>query len=260
MQFLSKKKKNHFLLKVLGIIIFLVLVSFVVPGLRSFSQNIFSGVFKKTTQIDTTVDKELKSMFRSKRSLFVEVQNLKKENEKLALDLQSMEQIKKENQELQAVFARTQNTKERVPLLIIAKPNQSAYDTLIVSKDTNKNIEPGMFVLSEPESVIGTVESISKNSALVKLFSTSDIKTFGRLERNNQDVTLIGRGGGNFIVEVPVETEVLVGDRILYPALNNMPLGVVRGISNDDRNPSKILHVTTAVNILELARVYILLN
>lgn len=255
----SNKKKNRRILPwIFVLVVFVLVASFLARIIQPLSQNVLGGFFKKSHLIKNTLSTD--PYTRTKKSLLNEIESLKKQNEELVLYSSNGDQIRKENEELRAIFGRVGQPVHRVVADIVAKPNQSAYDTLLVHVDENNLVEKGMIVLSEPETILGVVDSKSKNNVIIDLFSKSGTETIGRLERNNQDITLIGRGGSNFIVEVPTELEVQAGDRVVYPSFNNVVLGVVKSISNDDRNPKKILYVTSFVNPLELARVYIVTN
>lgn len=254
-QFSNRKTKKPFWFRPLVVIILVVICILSVRIFHSFTGKIFTPFWKKSNSIKESISDQ--SIFRSKISMRQEIERLKEENQRLILGLQNKDEVYREIEELRRLVSRTGQSTKRVMASIIAKPNQSAYDTLVISLDTEKTILPNALVLSEPESLIGTIDSVNRNQATVLLFSKSERQTPARLERTKQDVMLIGRGSSNFIIEVPVETDVVLGDRVLYPAFNNTVIGVVRSISNDDRNPSKILHVTAFVNVLELSDVYI---
>jgi cell shape-determining protein MreC len=143
----------------------------------------------------------------------------------------------------------------RIP--IISKPNQSPYDTFVLDIGDHADVKTGSFMITDSQAVLGTIDSLSGTTAIGMLFSSPKVQTVARLERSNYDVTVVGVGGGNMVVEVPKEIETALGDKVLYPSFHNRVIGIIRDITLDDRDANKKLYITLPTNMLTLDHIYV---
>lgn len=254
----SSKRKSLYSFKKWVIIFFVILIVFL---LRSFLQPLFlfiSKPFIHTGQtIEANVDTALQTATLSKAQLLDQITLLKKQNEELVLRIGFLENQQTKFTDIEKNFGLVPKENSFLLTPIISKPNQSAYDTLILAKGTNDGISVGQYVYMDTYAVLGVIDSVTNTASVVKLFSSPATNTQARLERTGYDITLIGRGGGNMIVEIPKEIETALGDRISFPPIPNTVVGVIRDITLDDRSVYKKLYVTLPVNILTLDFVYV---
>lgn len=254
----SSKRKSIYSVKKWVLVFCILLILFL---LRSFLQPLFlfiSKPFIHTGQtIDTKVDTVLQTATLSKAQLLDQITLLKKQNEELVLRIGFLENQQVKFSDIEKNFGLTSADNAFLLAPIISKPNQSAYDTLILAKGSTDGITVGQYVYMDTYAVLGVIDSVTETTSVVKLFSSPATNTQARLERTGYDITLIGRGGGNMIVEIPKEIETALGDRISYPLIPNTVVGVIRDITLDDRSVYKKLYVTLPVNILTLDFVYI---
>ncbi len=257
MQFSNKRKKKSPSLIVYGVIVFVV-AFFII--LRAFFHPLFVLVSKPFVSLGSYIHKQTPratSIGLSKQDLITEINKLKSENELLVLT--NNELLSKEAllSEFESSFGENRELLNLQLVHVVSKPNQSVYDTILVSSGTDDGLVVGQSVFVNEFSLIGVIDHVEKNTAVALLFSSPGYKTFARLERTGYDVTVVGRGGGNMIVEVPKEVETALGDRLLYPALDNKVIGIIRDITLDDRDANKKLYITLPTNILTLDHMYI---
>lgn len=255
----STKRKSGFAFKKWVLIIVILGLLF---ALRTLFFPLFLALSKPfihtSEKITTTTTTLVERAQLSKQALIQEIETLKKQNEELVLRLGFLENQQIKFSDIEKNFGLSALEKSYILAPVISKPNQSAYDTLILSKGTTDGINVGNYVFIDTYAVLGVVDSVTETTSVIKLFSSPAVNTQARLERTGYDVTLIGRGGGNMIVEIPKEIETALGDRISFPALPNTVIGVIRDITLDDRSVYKKLYVTLPVNMLTLDFVYVL--
>ncbi len=257
MQFLTNRKKKYSRVWiVLSVFVLIMVLRFIQTPLRSvfvFVTHPFislgTGIQNKTTVFSSTS--------KSKQELLTEIDSLKKENEALVLENNSLMQGKALVEEFKNSFGLFPSELQLQYAHVFSKPNQSVYDTLLVSEGSNEGIAVGQSVFINNYALIGLVDSVTKDNARIVLFSSPGQKTNGRLERSGYDITLVGRGGGNMVVELPKEIETALGDKITYPLENNHVIGIIRDITVDDRDANKKIYITLPTNILTLDHVYI---
>jgi cell shape-determining protein MreC len=135
--------------------------------------------------------------------------------------------------------------------LILAKPNQTPYDTLIIDRGTNDGISVDDLVFAHGDVLIGFIESVDKSSAKVLMYSTPG--NISQVVYGNSGKYFNARGAGNGTLEVEVsrEIEVAVGDQFFYPGLDNTLVGVVEKVHFDPRDSFKKVIIKSPVNIQE---------
>jgi cell shape-determining protein MreC len=113
------------------------------------------------------------------------------------------------------------------PATVLSRPPETPYDTLVIDAGNNVGVKEGGTVVLPSGIKIGTVASVSDTTSTVLLYSSSGVITSAVLERGNIPVELHGRGGGNVEFEVPRNTIVVAGDRILSASLDASLIAVV---------------------------------
>lgn len=193
----------------------------------------------------------------SKGELVAQIDALKAENEQLVLTKTNLEKEKSESLVWSTLFAETYTVDSLIRTLIISKPNQSPYDTFILDAGSVDGVREGAIVTIDTTAILGHIDSVQEYTSTAVLFSSPRVETVARLERSNSDVTLVGTGGGNMVVEIPKEIETALGDRVLLPAFHNKVIGIIRDITLDDRDANKKLYITLPTNILTLDHVFV---
>lgn len=257
------KKKSFFKSTILLFVLALVLIigiyekSFVARlgnstqnslALVSESKNSFSNFFAS-----------IWSGLHSKRSLSEENGRLKAEHvsfEALALE---RDRLIQENAELKELLGRKTERKS-ILAAIIAKPNRSPYDTIVIDVGGDNGVLNGNRVLTYGGTVIGEIAYTGDITSKVELFSSPGKITEGVIMGGNTSVSLHGLGNGNFKAILPRDINVPIGTQVVSLGVNPFLVAVVGAVINDPRDPFETILLNTPFNIQDLKLVEVLVN
>ena len=156
-----------------GLIFFLIILAFVsIIGFRKTKNIIlsFSGrILSFSTSVINAAGISFDSATMSKEELFNERYALKNQVANLEAQLATLSALKDENEKLQEMLGRKSEKLELVLGNIIAKPNQSPYDTIVIDAGSNNGIINGARVLARGDIAIGTIVEVSTNISKIKL-------------------------------------------------------------------------------------------
>jgi rod shape-determining protein MreC len=183
-----------------------------------------------------------------------------KENKKLndviasnSTTLIENETLRQENDALRKELSYAKKINESILAEIIAKPNRSLYNSLIINRGSDDGIMIGQRVTSQGTIGLGEIAAVSKNTATVVLYSSPQFS--GDLVIKNEKnifVPAIGKGSGNFEIHIPREITIVDGDLLALPEYQNMIVGVVKSVTFDPRDPFQTVLARTPVNVQEL--------
>lgn len=183
-------------------------------------------------------------------SYFKTKSSLERENDRLESRVQELEArvaitalLLDENNALKKILQRAEN-RVRTLARVIVRPPQSPFGTFIV--DTP--VDQGKQVVAGDAVLLGESVERLEDSSIVRLYSGSD---------NVLDVVLAsgvfaeaqGRGSGNFVLEVPKETEVAVGEYIKTTTESDYVLGVVEEIEDNETSTFKRVLFRAPLNL-----------
>ena len=151
-------------------------------------------------------------------------------HDKLALSnaiITERDYYKSENAILQKLVARIQNDKKFTIAKIISKPGFSPYDTLLIDAGVSEGVATGDLVLIDSDSSIGHVSDSFAHTAIVTLFSSPERETAVLVGSKATQALAIGKGGGNFEIKLPKNTEVKVGDIVSMASTSAKIFGTI---------------------------------
>ncbi len=189
--------------------------------------------------------------FDSKADLYKQNQVLKAQLGKYEDRIIQTESVMTENDHLKNLLGRVKPEMKVVLSAILAKPNQTPYDTLIIDRGSEAGIEPDDLVFAGGDILIGSIESVDKNSAKVLMYSTPGNISQVVYGSSGKYFNARGTGNGTLEVEVSREIEVVVGDQFFYPGLDNTLVGVAQKVHFDPRDSFKKVIIKSPVNIQE---------
>ena len=246
-QFQDRKKINKRSKIIIFIVLFLVI--FYLFYLFDGFLNIFGKpIWKVQNNIINKVDNS-GYIFRSKSSLFYENENLLKENTDLKISMIDYQTIKKENIELKELLGYIPTDNNFILSSILTKPNHSPYDTMIIDIGENLGVEEGSVVYFNTNIPLGKINKVYENTSLVTLFSNSGEITEGVIDGSNASVELIGRGGGNFEMNIPYDLPVENGTLVMSPGMNLEVIAIVDSSISLPSDPIKKVILRSPVNI-----------
>ena len=201
----------------------------------------------KNVAIETVLDST--EIVRTKASVFRENKNLVDENTNLKIKMTNYDLVVQENTLLKELLGRIPSNHSFILAVILAKPNQSPYDTVIIDIGNIDGIKEGQKVLARGEIPVGFISAVYETTSLVTLYSNPGQTTEAVLDGSNATVTLLGRGGGNFEMSIPIDLPSDKGSHVILPALSSEVIAVVEDIISLPTDPLKKVLLRSPINI-----------
>lgn len=256
---LKSKPKHEHRIKVIAVIslfVFLSLFGYLFPN---FTRNTLFFVARPLWSLSSNVTEPfsiIKNYFVLKSKIIKENLALEEELESLRLKELDRVVLAKENQDLKSQLGRESNT-NRIISRVLSKPPRSSYDTLVIDVGSVHGIKFDSKVYSEDNVLIGLIKEVTTNTSIVELFSSGNVKQEAVLTRTGASFTLVGRGGANFELEVPKDTDVLWGDVFVYPSLSSSVLGSVYYIDVGSQSSFKTVYVKIPGSVFSVKWVFV---
>ncbi len=173
------------------------------------------------------------------------------ENKQLDYDI-----VLQENEALKKELGR-EGEGEKIIAAILSKPPKSPYDTLVVDAGSEDGIIPGSKVFLGENVIIGLITNITPHTSLVSLFSTGGQKQEAVHARTGSSYALDGKGGGNFQLEIPKDTDIVWGDIFVYPGISQSILAIVDYIDSNSQSSFKMVYLKVPANFFSAKSVYV---
>jgi len=254
-------KQNFFggnFLKILGtfllITVFVFLFSFFNPT-RSLVVNIFSPFLKTGNFFYDTLGK-IPNYFSDRDKLVEENDKLLGEIENNFFNKIDYESVKYENQKLREELGLKPPGSFKTAL-ILAKPPQIPQDTIFLDNGISDGINNGDFVLAADRILIGKIVKNSSNRSTVALNSFADVVSYGFVARTNEPLEIRGIGGGNMEVKVPIDFDIVIGDKIMVNEPLNYLVAVAGMVEEDNPSGFKNILLSLPVNISKINVVFL---
>ncbi len=252
----GKVRPSRYVKTIVSIVLFLVLVSISVLFPNATRSSVYY-VSKPLWAVEAMVAKPFVGTwdyFAFKSYLISK--NLDLENQVTSLQLKQVDYdtILKENQDLKN---QTADHHPRITSRILSKPPQSPYDTLVVDAGSDVGVAVGDTVYLSDTIIVGMVTSITSHTSLISLFSASGQKQQSTNSRTGALFDLVGKGGANFQVEVPKDTDITVGDTFLFPNKSASVLATAYYIDTDSQSSFKTIYLHSPGNVFSSQWVFI---
>jgi cell shape-determining protein MreC len=197
------------------------------------------------------------SLFSSKASLQNKNNQLEQELLEKDTKLADQEILVKENADLKAML-HFKNETGNILARVMSKPPFTPYDVFVVDAGEEQGVVVGNRVMIG-QIYIGTVTSVSSDSSLITLLSTSDNANEAYIGDEALPVTLNGRGGGNFETTLPLGSKVSEGDLVVtYYSQTPYQIGTVSKIIDNEDNTFMTVLLTLPFNLYSLSHVEII--
>lgn len=237
----NKFKTQDYAIRIIGFL-FLIFIVFLISRFFIKSNNINAPVF----YIDT-IDANL--MTRS--SLIKKVNELNSVIDSYNAKISRLDLLENENAKLKKELGRSSSS-TGVLANVLTMPKRSIYDTFIIDIGADHGIHKGMTVYAFDSIALGTIAEVYDNKSLVSLFSQSGRETVGNVNGSDMNITLIGRGAGEYEVRMPRDISFAVGDKISYQSIETVVLAEIQKIMTDPRDPFQKLLAKTPINLINL--------
>jgi len=253
----KKTKKIVLFIIIIGLIYVLFLSEFSAP-ITGYFHRVAAPLWRIGAQTKEILKPYL-SYFSFQRGLYIEKQELQQQLEIIRVKLADRSFLLHENNILKEKLRRSTSTPERILAVVLAKPNITLYDTLIIDVGEKNKISLGDLVMVE-NIVIGEIVKVYQTSSKVRLYSTSGIKTNVFIGDSAIATEAIGLGGGNFKIELPQNLDVFVGDSVYISGISPYILGTIEFITKDANYALKEIMFRSPVSFFSLRFVDVVNN
>jgi cell shape-determining protein MreC len=242
------------LLIFLAVFIFF-LIFYLSNPINSLVSDIFSPFFKAGGYFYKSID-QVFGGFSSRSELVKENENLSNEIENNRLDLIDYESLKYENQKLRESL-KIKPTGDFITAAILARPPQIPLDSLLLNNGTENGLNDGDLVLAGEKTLIGKIVKLSRNTATVALNSFAGVVSYGYIARTNEPLEIKGDGGGSIGAKVPINFDVVVGDKLMVSNSSIYMVATVGSIEEDQSSGFKNVLMSLPVDISKINTVFV---
>jgi cell shape-determining protein MreC len=238
----------------LGIVIVIILGFIFTP--RPFyivMSKVFSPIWKFEFFVIGSFEHAV-GIFKSKQSLVKENESLKKEIENTKPEILELKEVIQQNEQFKELLGRSEGV-SRVVASILRKPPFSPYDSLVLDAGLEQKVSVGDKVYGPGQVLIGDISEVYKTTSKAELYSSPGKETPVLVGSRNVSSIAIGKGGGNFILSLPVEVGIEKGDIIKAPSIHVSILGVVEYIEVDSAESIQTVYFKSPFNINDLSLV-----
>lgn len=232
---------------VLLVLFFISLQQGLLKGVNSF----FTGIFTPFWTAENFTSDYLSMTVASKKGVWKQNVLLRQKIDELEQQISTAGNLLSENEELKSIMGGKTGEQTFVLAGILAKPNTTPYDTLIIDRGSIHGLAPDMQVYVDGIVLIGEVDSVEEKTARILLYSAPGNISEVVYGNTGRFFNARGQGNGTFEVEVARDIEVAVGDMFFYPGLETMLVGVVKKVDFDARDSFKKVLMKSPVNIQE---------
>ncbi len=194
----------------------------------------------------------------TREKLLADNERLRRELMEAQLDVASVQALESENQELKTLLDRNQISTSSLALgAVLKRPPSVPFDEIIIDLGSAQGIKSGAYVYAPGEVLIGTVKDVSSQTSKVILFTSPGETHEVFIGREKAVATAKGRGGGQFVAELPRDVTVKEGDVVIESNKTNRAFGIVSSVLNDPVQPFELIYFAPPVNIFELRWVFV---
>ncbi len=211
----------------------------------------------KTQNIVTETAHNSSYVLRTKAYVFAENEKIKEENINMKNQMIDYEILKSENDQLKELLNRIPSDHNLILATILAKPNRSPYDTIIVDAGSDVGVREGLSVFANGNIPIGKVGKVYNSTSIVMLYSNPGQITEAVIDGSNASVEIVGRGGGNFEMTIPLDLSAESGKLIILPNTTSEVVAIVDRLISNPTDPIKKVLLRSPVNIQNLKWVQI---
>ncbi|MCX7875562.1 MAG: rod shape-determining protein MreC [Melioribacteraceae bacterium] len=211
------------------ILLFLVLICLL---LISNSENSKAKKLKAFAIANFAVVEKLSSSF---ISLFVKdesIDELKKQNAILMLELEKVRKAEKENEELREMLSiKDTSSYNLIPTNIVSKLTNKFQGNFVIDKGSNDGIIKGMPVINT-KGLAGIVMDVTENFSVVKTLYNTSLNIAVNIKRTNVNGILNFNGRNLIVKNIPTTYDVKEGDEVVTSDFStafppSIPIGVI---------------------------------
>ncbi len=251
----NRRKKRKFWLSIGSIVTFFLIII----GLNFFAPHAISEVvhtvslpFIGAERIASSVMTTIQILVTPEKK-FVDENNALKEKLAQTNALQAeVDFLKQEKQQLEGILGRIPVPDDVILTRIISKPSFSPYDTLIVDRGEQEGVREGDLVLLDDTVIVGEISVVYNHTSVVTLYSSPEQKTEVLIGPNAIESIATGKGGGNFELKLPRNTNIKEGDAVTLAKVPTKLFGLISVIDTSPSDAFEHVLFRSSVDISEL--------
>lgn len=188
------------------------------------------------------------SFTRTRNFLIEENKRLKGEIDENKARLMSLDSLSSEYKKLLESFGRDE-IESRILAVVLAKPPQSPYDTIVLDIGEKHGISIGDRIFGLGDAALGEIISVHDSVSNARLFSSAETETHAIIERTDQTIIMNGTGGGGFESKVPQDTDIQINDVVVLPKSKVSVVGIVVNIESAVTSSFKRVIIQSPLNL-----------
>ena len=269
MNFINKNKKSSIVGILITIIILIILV--IVTNNNSMHMEGIAGKIVMPIQNGLTY---LKNKITGNNEFFIDIKNLRTENDELKQNNKELEQqlreleiIKAENEMLKEYTNLTEKYSEykTIPAYIINRDISNLSENIVINVGSNDGVEPNMCVISE-KGLVGYVVSSTENTAKVQTIIDTSTNVSSIITTTRDSIVCKGILDSDTTIKatyIPIDATLAIGDTVetsgmggIYP--RGITIGTIKEIVNTKNIADRYAIVETAVDFAKLETVLVI--
>lgn len=248
---LEQKKSRSITIAIIFGIAVLVSLDFIFPSFYPRLLNPLASTAWRSEDATIGMFGRAMILVSSKLSLIRENASLRDDLRSHEADAYLIEALREENEALKVSLGRSSSDRAILGV-VLARPPVSAYDTLVLDLGSDDGVAVGQRVYVDGSVLIGDIIETTANSAKVSLFSSPGRETSILIGDEKSEAQAVGRGGGNFLVRLPADISVTLGDVVVMPQLRTNIFGMVEEIEVGATDSIQTIYFRAPFNMHEL--------
>jgi cell shape-determining protein MreC len=226
-----------------------------------FAPHIFSALFTSIARPFWHTEFSIGSgSLRSPENLLIENASLKEEVGRMQVLVDTIAAIEQENKELKGLLGRelTATTTSSGYIqqgklsAVLRRPPFSPYDEIIIDIGSDQGVSTTSLIYAHGSVLIGRVIDVLGHTSKVRLFSSPGEQHEILIGSRYIPATAVGRGGGQYEAQVSRDMDVIEGDIVVNPSLDELPFGIVSKVLSDPAQPFITILFAPPVNMYQL--------
>jgi cell shape-determining protein MreC len=254
MKYQQSKNKQKTRIAILLLLLAIIVVSF------GRGRELFEKVTSPLVGISASANNAIETLLdetKSRKELQNELETLREENRTLSLENINQQILREHNKELKRQLGWIESAQSFSVSRIISRPPITPFDSLTVQVGGDKKIEKGQRVRLAETVEVGKVSTVNNSTAIIRLYTTTGIKTPVEINGGGPLVVAEGSGAGSYVLRVPRSYEVKVGDYLTRPGADAVIIGVVESVDRNEADSFLLIKARLPANLFEATWVYI---
>jgi cell shape-determining protein MreC len=247
---------------IVSVVIFFFILFFVIgtpvrAPFRSVAVFLVSPLWSLGMEVSLLTQKLFPSIF-SGMELVEENRMLNEEIASLRVEHWRAEIIKNERDALRGLLGRSTTTEDHFLLAyVLATPNFTPYDTLVLDVGEDTGIFLGAKVMTDGGFVIGIITEVLPTRSIAQLYSSPGLRHDVIVGSARIPAIAHGIGGGNYRIELPKNIDITEGDEVSILGGVEEFLGVIERSIIDEKTGIMTLFLRLPINMTELRSVIV---